>query len=90
MRRSRGKAQASLFGALGKARNGCSCSLQAYPLAHRVFQEAMITWLADKLWIKDLKQRRLGVPRSDQMSEENESLLMSYTSSRLRKTIVSF
>lgn len=50
----------------------------------------MNTWLADKLWIKDLKQRCLGVPTLDQMSEENESLLMGYNLSPLRKTIVSF
>src|SRR5260370_11909137 len=58
-----------------------------YPRNRRVFREAMITWLADKLWIEDLIQRRLGVPTSDQMSAENESLLLRYTSSRVRKAI---
>lgn len=39
-------------------------SLQTFPRSHRVFREAMITWLADKLWIKQLIQRRLGVSES--------------------------
>jgi carbamoyltransferase len=39
-------------------------SLQCYPRSHRVFREAMITWLADKLWIKDLIQKRLRVSAS--------------------------
>lgn len=39
-------------------------SLQTFPRSHRVFREAMITWLADKLWIKQLIQRRLGVAES--------------------------
>jgi carbamoyltransferase len=37
-------------------------SMQSFPRSHRVFREAMITWLGDKLWIKHLIQRRLGVP----------------------------
>ena len=36
-------------------------SMQTFPRSHRVFREAMITWLADKLWIKTLIQKRLGV-----------------------------
>ena len=39
-------------------------SMQSFPRSHRVFREAMITWLADKLWIKDLIRRRLSVPAS--------------------------
>ncbi len=39
-------------------------SMQTFPRSHRVFREAMITWLGDKLWIKHLIQRRLGVPPS--------------------------
>jgi carbamoyltransferase len=39
-------------------------SLQTFPRSHRVFREAMISWLGDKLWIKHLIQRRLGVPAS--------------------------
>src|SRR5713226_5895437 len=37
-------------------------SMQTFPRSHSVFREAMITWLGDKLWIKHLIQRRLGVP----------------------------
>jgi len=39
-------------------------SMQTFPRSHRVFREAMISWLGDKLWIKHLIQRRLGVPAS--------------------------
>ena len=39
-------------------------SMQMFPRSHRVFREAMITWLADKLWIKTLIQKRLGLPSS--------------------------
>ena len=39
-------------------------SMQTFPRSHRVFREAMISWLGDKLWIKDLIQKRLGVPPS--------------------------
>jgi carbamoyltransferase len=39
-------------------------SMQAFPRSHRVFRDAMITWLGDKLWIKHLIQRRLGVAPS--------------------------
>src|SRR5919204_293886 len=35
--------------------------LQTFPRSHRVFREAMITWLGDKLWIKHLIGKRLGV-----------------------------
>jgi carbamoyltransferase len=36
-------------------------SLQEFPRSYRLFREAMITWLGDKLWIKQLIQKRLGV-----------------------------
>jgi carbamoyltransferase len=39
-------------------------SMQTFPQSRRVFQDAMITWLGDKLWIKSLIQRRLGIPLS--------------------------
>lgn len=39
-------------------------SMQTFPRSHRVFREAMITWLGDKLWIKHLIQRRLGIAPS--------------------------
>ena len=37
-------------------------SLQTFPRSHGVFREAMVSWLGDKLWIRALIQRRLGVP----------------------------
>jgi carbamoyltransferase len=37
-------------------------SLQSFPRSHRVFREAMVTWLGDKLWVKHLLQSRLKVP----------------------------
>jgi len=46
-------------------------SLQTFPRSHRVFREAMITWLGDKLWIKHLIQRRLGVPPSKILFSEH-------------------
>jgi len=39
-------------------------SMQTFPRSHKVFREAMITWFGDKLWIKHLIQKRLGVPPS--------------------------
>jgi carbamoyltransferase len=36
-------------------------SLATFPRSHGVFREAMVSWLGDKLWIKHLIQRRLGV-----------------------------
>jgi len=40
-----------------------SC-LRGFPRSRRLFQEAMISWLGDKLWIKDLLAGRLGLPHS--------------------------
>ena len=37
-------------------------SLQSFPRSHKVFREAMVTWLGDKLWVKHLLQSRLEVP----------------------------
>jgi carbamoyltransferase len=36
-------------------------SLSTFPRSARVFREAMVSWLGDKLWIKHLLQQRLGV-----------------------------
>ena len=36
-------------------------SLSTFPRSARVFREAMVSWLGDKLWIKNLLQQRLGV-----------------------------
>src|SRR5262249_42171598 len=39
-------------------------TLQQFPRSSSVFREAMIAWLGDKLWIKNLIQKRLGVAES--------------------------
>src|SRR5262245_35507906 len=39
-------------------------SMQTFPRSHKVFREAMVTWLGDKLWIKHLIQNKLGMPPS--------------------------
>lgn len=36
-------------------------SFQAFPKSWRVFKEAMITWLLDKLWIKQIITAKLGI-----------------------------
>ena len=36
-------------------------SLQTFPRSHKVFREAMVSWLGDKLWVKNLIQQRLKV-----------------------------
>jgi carbamoyltransferase len=46
-------------------------TMQTFPRSHRVFREAMITWLGDKLWIKHLIQKRLGVPASKILFSEH-------------------
>ncbi|MFB0564172.1 MAG: carbamoyltransferase [Candidatus Aminicenantaceae bacterium] len=37
-------------------------TLQNFPRSWRVFREAMITWLGDKLWIRSTLKDKLGVP----------------------------
>jgi carbamoyltransferase len=39
-------------------------SMQTFPKSRKVFQESMITWLTDKLWIKGLIKRTLRVPEA--------------------------
>lgn len=39
-------------------------SLGAYPRTWKVFREAMIVWLNEKLWIKGLIVRKIGVPEN--------------------------
>lgn len=46
-------------------------SMQMFPRSHGVFREAMISWLGDKLWIKNLIQKRLGVPSSKVLFSEH-------------------
>jgi len=38
-------------------------SLGTFPRSHGVFREAMVSWLGDKLWVRHLIQKRLGVAR---------------------------
>jgi carbamoyltransferase len=47
-----------------------SC-MQTFPRSHRVFGEAMITWLGDKFWIKSLIQKRLGLLSSKILFSEH-------------------
>src|SRR6266508_3230991 len=35
--------------------------LQTFPRSRRVFQESMLSWLTEKLWVKQLIQQKLGV-----------------------------
>ncbi len=37
-------------------------AFQTYPRSWRVFREAMISWLLDKLWVKSLIRQKVGVP----------------------------
>ncbi|HEX9442664.1 MAG TPA: carbamoyltransferase N-terminal domain-containing protein, partial [Candidatus Binatia bacterium] len=46
-------------------------SMQTFPRSHRVFRDAMITWLGDKLWIKHLIQKKLGAPPSKILFSEH-------------------
>jgi carbamoyltransferase len=46
-------------------------SMQTFPRSHRVFREAMITWLGDKLWIKHLILKKLGMPPSKILFSEH-------------------
>jgi carbamoyltransferase len=42
-----------------------------FPSSHKVFREAMITWLGDRLWIKTLIQMRLGLPATKILFSEH-------------------
>ena len=42
-------------------------TIQTFPKSWHVFREAMITWLPDKLWVKNTLKQRLGI--------ENEKIL---------------
>lgn len=46
-------------------------SMQTFPRSHKVFRDAMITWLGDKLWIKTLMQKRLGISPSQILFSEH-------------------
>jgi len=38
------------------------CTMQTYPRSMKLFREAMVTWLGDKLWVKHLIMKELGIP----------------------------
>jgi carbamoyltransferase len=46
-------------------------SMQTFPRSHRVFREAMVNWLGDKLWVKSLIQKRLGMAPSKILFSEH-------------------
>jgi carbamoyltransferase len=45
--------------------------MQTFPRSMKLFREAMITWLGDKLWIKHLLQNKLGVDSSKILFSEH-------------------
>ena len=47
-----------------------SC-LQTFPRSRKLFSEAMITWLGDKLWIRQLIEKRLGTPAAKILFSEH-------------------
>jgi carbamoyltransferase len=47
------------------------CSMQTFPQSLKLFREAMITWLGDKLWIRHLIQKRLKLPASKILFSEH-------------------
>ncbi len=46
-------------------------TMQSFPKSMKLFREAMITWLGDKLWIKHLLQKQLGVDSSKILFSEH-------------------
>ena len=47
------------------------CTMQTFPRSMKLFREAMITWLGDKLWIKHLLQDKLGIDSSKILFSEH-------------------
>jgi carbamoyltransferase len=47
------------------------CSMQTFPRSLKLFREAMITWLGDKLWIRHLIQKKLKLPASKVLFSEH-------------------
>jgi len=45
--------------------------LQTYPQSYKVFREAMITWMVDKLWIGSKISADLGIPRDRVLFSEH-------------------
>lgn len=46
-------------------------SIGTFPRSHKVFRDAMVTWLTDKLWIKHLLQKSLNLPPSKVLFSEH-------------------
>lgn len=46
-------------------------TMKDFPKTRRVFQESMITWLTDKLWIKNLIKQKVGVPENKILFSEH-------------------
>lgn len=47
------------------------CSMYSFPRSMKLFREAMVTWLGDKLWVKHLLLKELGVPSSKVLFSEH-------------------
>lgn len=47
------------------------CSMQTFPRSMKLFREAMVTWLGDKLWVKHLLLNKLGIPASKVLFSEH-------------------
>ena len=47
------------------------CSMQTFPRSLKLFREAMITWLGDKLWIRHLIEKKLKLPASKILFSEH-------------------
>jgi carbamoyltransferase len=45
--------------------------LQTFPRSRRVFQESMLSWLTEKLWVKNLIREKLGVPEAKILFSEH-------------------
>src|SRR5919106_1269162 len=45
--------------------------LQTFPRSRRVFQESMMSWLTEKLWVKNLIREKLGVPEEKILFSEH-------------------
>src|SRR5919109_3611192 len=45
--------------------------LQTFPRSRRVFQESMLSWLTEKLWVKNLIQEKLRVPEAKILFSEH-------------------
>jgi carbamoyltransferase len=46
-------------------------ALQTYPRSYRLFRESMLTWLVDKLWVRQAIQSHLDVPKERVLFSEH-------------------